>query len=308
MNSPDFINCRCGGKSCSYTYTMCSTDTFSSVHRRPAEKRTRLLFTKTRCRMPHTIFQLNSHVYTQRRIHGYRDTRMRRYTDTQIRVLAIRIHAVLRVLWCSRAFNRCVVTSTRRVRTAGRAPTARNHFKLIINGASSSDIKPVEQISSILLLCLPLYLRLCLCLGLCAVCIAIDLFFLAWVFQFAATRASAPSSWHVMSCRWCHSCGSLCGTNQLKYVPGIRIDRGKTWFRFRFLTWQYFNQIFLWACEAVQMDIYAYHAYEEFTLDWKSRGCQHANSIDSWPRRGTWKICTCWGGRMGPHMYKFRYI
>jgi len=82
MNSPDFINCRCGGKSCSYTYTMCSTDTFSSVHRRPAEKRTRLLFTKTRCRMPHTIFQLNSHVYTQRRIHGYRDTRMRRYTDT----------------------------------------------------------------------------------------------------------------------------------------------------------------------------------------------------------------------------------
>jgi len=84
MNSPDFINCRCGGKSCNYTYTMCSTDTFSSVHRRPAEKRTRLLFTKTRCRMPHTIFQLNSHVYTQRRIHGYRDTGIRGCGDTQI--------------------------------------------------------------------------------------------------------------------------------------------------------------------------------------------------------------------------------
>lgn len=39
------------------------------------------------------------------------------------------------------------------------------------------------------------------------------------------------------------------------------------------------------------MEIYAYHAYEEFALDRKSRACQHANSIDSWPG---WSWCWSW--------------
>lgn len=72
-------------------------------------------------------------------------------------------------IWCSRAFNRCVVTSTR---------PARNHFKLIINGASSAGIKLVEQIHEYPFACylfstlsfsasLSLFLSLCLCLFVC---------------------------------------------------------------------------------------------------------------------------------------------
>lgn len=136
--------------------------------------------------------------------------------------------------------------------------------------------------------------------------------FWAWVFQFAAAEVAAASSWHVMSCRWCHSCGSLCGTNQLKYVPGIRRERRIYGRRIRLRIriqvqiqipdLAIFQSNFFFAtlrggCVAVQMDIYAYHAYEEFALDWKSRGCQHANSIDSWPRRGTRAhgkyVCVC---------------
>lgn len=132
-----------------------------------------------------TRFSNWTHTCTHRG--GYTDAEIHRYGDETWRYGYMQscesCESYKSCQWCHDASDAVVhsiaASSPRREDGCGPQSGLRlpgNHFKLIINGASSSDIKPVEQISSILLLCLRLrlYLRLCLCLP---VCIAIDLFF-----------------------------------------------------------------------------------------------------------------------------------
>lgn len=142
--------------------------------------------------------------------------------------------------------------------------------------------------------------------------------FLAWVFQFAAAEAAAASSWHVMSCRWCHSCGSLCGTNQLKYVPGIRRVRRIYGRRIR-LRIRIQVQIQIPDLAIFQSNFFFCHStgrlcsrpngYLCLSCLWGIRirlkvkrlpTCQLNWQLAKAGHTGRWKICVCM--RMGPHI------